>query len=362
MRTVPGVLVDRVNVAGSESGQQSNFFAQGRGRQGHRPGAWTAWSSPTWPPSAPRRATTRSTPSTRCSFTTGGNDVRVATGGLGIGLVTKRGTNSFHGSAGINFAHDDLQWSNLPDELVGDPRLQGNDKADHTDQIKDVSFDLGGPIVKDKLWFYGSYGKNDIRIRRLNQTSDKTLLTNYSAKLNWQAAEGDMVSAFWFLGDKTKIGRAGAAPVGQVLDGTLWNQGDATSSGPPGLQQAGVEPHLRAQLLPQPEGRVLQPGLRPRAPGRHGPAVHRRQRPQRVARHVRRAPVPAPAVHLQRARRPTSRAAWAATTSCASAAAIAGSTPPAPTPTPAAASSSATTRRPRASASHRAQFAKGKVA
>jgi hypothetical protein len=25
--------------------------------------------------------------------------------------------------------------------------------------------------VKDKLWFYGSYGKNDIRVRRLNQTA-----------------------------------------------------------------------------------------------------------------------------------------------------------------------------------------------
>src|SRR6185369_1795447 len=85
--------------------------------------------------------------------------------------------------------------------------------------------------------FYGSYGKNDIRIRRLNQTADKTLLTNYSAKLNWQAAQSDMISAFWFLGDKTKIGRAGAAPVGQFLDGTLWNQGDATSSGPPGFSK-----------------------------------------------------------------------------------------------------------------------------
>lgn len=29
MRTVPGVIVDRVNVAGSESGQQSNFFSKG---------------------------------------------------------------------------------------------------------------------------------------------------------------------------------------------------------------------------------------------------------------------------------------------------------------------------------------------
>ena len=98
-----------------------------------------------------------------------------------------------------------IDLRDLPDELKGDPRLQGSDKADHTDQINDYAFDLGGPILKDKLWFYGSYGKNDIRVRRLNQTADKTLLKNYSAKLNWQAGGSDMVSAFWFFGAKEKI-------------------------------------------------------------------------------------------------------------------------------------------------------------
>jgi hypothetical protein len=236
MRTVPGVIVDRVNVAGSESGQQSNVFSKGADAKD------TSWSLDGVV--ITDMAAIGASPSyytfdtfDEVSFATGGNDVRVATGGLGIGLVTKRGTNNFHGSAGINFAHDDLQWSNLPDELEGDPRLQGSDKADHTDQIKDMSFDLGGPIVKDKLWFYGSYGKNDIRVRRLNQTADKTLLTNYSAKLNWQAAPSDMISAFWFLGDKTKEGRAGAVNVAQALEGTLWNQGDATSDGPPGFSK-----------------------------------------------------------------------------------------------------------------------------
>ena len=144
MRTVPGVMVDRVNVAGSESGQQSNIFAKGADAKD------TTWSLDGVV--ITDMAAVGASPSyytfdtfDEVSFSTGGNDVRVATGGLGIGLVTKRGTNSFHGSAGINFAHDDLQWSNLPDELVGDPRLQGNDKADHTDQIKDVSLRPGRP-------------------------------------------------------------------------------------------------------------------------------------------------------------------------------------------------------------------------
>lgn len=236
LRTVPGVLVDRVNVAGSESGQQSNFFSKGADAKD------TVWSLDgviITDMAAVGASPTYYTFDTfdEVSFTTGGSDVRMPTGGIGIGLVTKRGTNNFHGSAGINFAHDKLQWSNLPDELAGDARLRGSDKADHTDQINDYAFDIGGPIVKDKLWFYGSYGRNDIRIVRLNQTADKTLLKNYSAKLNWQASGSDMVSAFWFFGAKEKFGRAGAAPVGQALEGTLWNQGDARSDGPPGLSK-----------------------------------------------------------------------------------------------------------------------------
>jgi hypothetical protein len=236
MRTVPGVIVDRVNVAGSESGQQSNVFSKGADAKDT---SWNLDGVVITDMAAIGASPSYYTFDTfdEVSFTTGGNDVRVATGGLGIGLVTKRGTNNFHGSAGINFAHDKLQWSNLPDELKGDARLLGSDKADHTDQIDDYSFDLGGPIIKDKLWFYGSYGKNDIRVRRLNQTADKTLLTNYSAKVNWQAGSSDMVSGFWFLGDKTKLGRAGAVNVAQALEGTLWNQGDATSSGPPGFSK-----------------------------------------------------------------------------------------------------------------------------
>jgi hypothetical protein len=234
MRTIPGVLVDRVNVAGSESGQQSNFFGKGADP---KDAVWSLDGVIITDMAAVGASPTYFTYDAfdEVNFTTGGNDVRVSTGGIGVGLVTKRGTNTFHGGAGGYYASDDLQSSNLPDELRGDPRLQGNDKADHTDQISDVSFDLGGPIVRDKLWFYGSYGRNDIRIRRLNQSFDKTLLSSYTAKLNWQASGSDMVSAFWFLGSKSKVGRTGAAGGVEHLDGTLWDQGNQYPSQPHGF-------------------------------------------------------------------------------------------------------------------------------
>jgi len=141
MRTVPGVLVDRVNIAGSESGQQSNFYGKGADI---KDSVWSLDGIVITDMAAIGASPTYFTFDTfdEVNFSTGGNDVRLATGGVGIGLVTKRGTNQFHGSANENFTHDKLQSSNLPTELVGDPRLKGSDKADHTQQINDYSFDL----------------------------------------------------------------------------------------------------------------------------------------------------------------------------------------------------------------------------
>ena len=98
MRTVPGVLVDRVNVAGSESGQQSNVFvAKGADAKDTM---WSLDGVVITDMAAIGASPTYFTFDTfdEVSFATGGNDVRMATGGIGIGLVTKRGTNSFHGS------------------------------------------------------------------------------------------------------------------------------------------------------------------------------------------------------------------------------------------------------------------------
>jgi hypothetical protein len=206
LRTVPGVQLDRLNQAGTESGQQSGYIGKGSTQQDSM---WVLDGVVITDPAAVGASPTYFDFDAfdEIAVTTGGADVRVATGGVGINLVTKRGTNAFHGNIGGYFTHDTLEASNLPDEMASDPRLRGSDKADHADQLADYGADIGGPIVRDKLWFWGSYGKQDLRLVRLNQTRDKTLLKDYSAKLNWQAASSNMFSAFWFLGQKQKFGR-----------------------------------------------------------------------------------------------------------------------------------------------------------
>jgi hypothetical protein len=220
---VPGVIVDRVNVGGNESGQQSGYVGKG-----------SLQADSMWNLDGVVITDTTSGGASSMYFdfdafdevavNTGGNDLKVQTGGVGINFVTRRGTNQFKGNFKYNLNNDSMESSNLPDELKGDPRLLGADKANHTDKIYDVGFDVGGPIVKDKLWFWGSYGKQDIKILRLAQTSDETILKDTNAKINWSASPNDQFSFFYFDGKKEKFGRD-PGQAGTSDDSFLWNQG-----------------------------------------------------------------------------------------------------------------------------------------
>jgi hypothetical protein len=253
MNQVPGALIDRVNIAGNENGQQAAVAGKGS-MAGDRVFSLdglvitdmsATGASPTYFDFDAFQ---------EINVSTGGGDLNMATGGFGINLVTKRGTNTFHG--GARFLATDERWesSNIQDAksriLLGNPnRLKGGvdhcnagsgerDKANYIDSIKDYGFDIGGPIVKDKLWFYGTYGKQDIKLCGIAGSPDDTVLPSYNFKLNWQAGSNTMVSAFYFLGSKQKFGRSPGTGYTEA-DGILWDQDNADTEGglPVGLSK-----------------------------------------------------------------------------------------------------------------------------
>jgi Tfp pilus assembly protein PilX len=246
MKAVPGVLVDRVNIAGNENGQQASMSSKGSTSTDQ---VWNIDGVTVTDMSSMSSASYYDYGAFQeINMTTGGTDMTMQTGGLGINLVTKRGTNAFHGSARYLIANHNQSFGNIKDQnqapynpaqLAQDPRLQNpdgsfRDQGDHINQISEYGFDLGGPIIKDKLWFYGTYGKQDIRLLRLIGTPDNTLLPSYNAKLNWQATSKTMVSAFYFLGSKKKFGRSPGSGL-QEENGVLFDQGNEyTKGGLPG--------------------------------------------------------------------------------------------------------------------------------
>ena len=202
MQLMPGVLVDRINVGGSESGQQSRFTA--RSDAGGFDTMWNIDGVTITDAAALGFSLTYYDFNAfeEVQFTTSSVDVRQQTGGLGVNMVTKRGTNQLHGMGRFLFAHDSLQGENIPADLkaIG---FRGN----RIERIAEFGADIGGSLVEDKLWIWGAAAKNDIRNTVITGFPDSTELTNFSGKVSWQVAPQNHFEVFLFRGEKVKIGR-----------------------------------------------------------------------------------------------------------------------------------------------------------
>jgi hypothetical protein len=81
-----------------------------------------------------------------------GNTADVDTPGVSVQLVVKSGGNEFHGRYEEIFQHNRFQSNNLDDKL----RAQGITAGNAVLYYNDLSGDLGGRIIRNKLWFYGA--------------------------------------------------------------------------------------------------------------------------------------------------------------------------------------------------------------
>lgn len=75
------------------------------------------------------------------------------TSGVLTNTIPKEGGNTFRGYFFGNFSNSGLQSDNLTDEL----RSIGLTRVNSVNKVWDVNPAGGGPIVKDRLWFYGGF-------------------------------------------------------------------------------------------------------------------------------------------------------------------------------------------------------------
>jgi hypothetical protein len=70
--------------------------------------------------------------------------------GAVFNVVTRQGSNAWHGDANAYFQSQGLTSRNTTDE-------QDEGLPYHRDKYNDATVQLSGPILKDRLWFFGSY-------------------------------------------------------------------------------------------------------------------------------------------------------------------------------------------------------------
>ena len=150
------------------------------------------------------------------TISTGGNDPSIATGCVRINFVTKRGGNSWRGSARFYITDGSLQQNTVADR---DGNLTGNYTADELypgyignaiDNIKDWGGEVGGPVVRDRFFVWGSYGKQDIK-QFVGASPDNTQLKNIHGKANIHLGDAFVLNYTYVKAQKTKQGRGASA-------------------------------------------------------------------------------------------------------------------------------------------------------
>lgn len=208
--TIPGIQSDRINIGGNESGQQSVFVSKGDD------GTNTSWTidGVEFTDHAAEGASQSYLDFgafEQISFTTGGSTVDSGASGASLNFVTKQGSNEHHGSMRLLFADQDFQSNNLPEGVQGNEIVETFEKG----------FEIGGPIIKDRFWYWGAFNQNTTDNRVVGGASDKTNLENLSFKLHGNITQVTRFSAFYTNGDKQKEGRgAGNTRAPE----TTWNQ------------------------------------------------------------------------------------------------------------------------------------------
>jgi hypothetical protein len=86
------------------------------------------------------------------SYQTSGAGADVSPGGVRMAIVAKDGGNEFNGSFFAGWTQGSWLANNLDDDL----RARGLGAAGGIDRIYDFNVGVGGPIKRDKLWFFGS--------------------------------------------------------------------------------------------------------------------------------------------------------------------------------------------------------------
>jgi len=87
------------------------------------------------------------------SYEVGAISAETSGGGVRVNIIPKEGGNTFSGSAFVNFATHEWQANNLTNDL----RQRGVTSTDTIDHLYDTSFAFGGPLKKDKLWFWTAH-------------------------------------------------------------------------------------------------------------------------------------------------------------------------------------------------------------
>lgn len=160
MAETPGVSMTRIDVGGSGAMSETGFTVYGMSNGGSQTAIEGIKGGMNYNDFGSF---------SEVQITTAGHTAEMAVPGVMRNLIAKSGGNSYHGAFYIDYEKDEWGARNIDDAklalgVTGGFDLDARD-TNRVDLYKDINGDVGGFVVKDKIWWYGSlrYNASDVR-------------------------------------------------------------------------------------------------------------------------------------------------------------------------------------------------------
>jgi hypothetical protein len=196
---IPGLYATSLDVGGSSFGTGSGPAARTFGRAG---GGVVSYDGMIWDQTYGDFGTYE-----EAQITTAAKGADSMNPGLTMNLVLKSGSNTFRGVGATQYQSGDFQSENITPDLLAKGYAPGVNKF--TKQ-RDYYGEVGGPILRDRLWFYASHRDASsgnlipgfIRLSDREQVEFYTKLQDPTAKVTYQMTKNNKVEGMFQFGRK----------------------------------------------------------------------------------------------------------------------------------------------------------------
>jgi hypothetical protein len=144
---------------------------------------------------------------------TSGQTAEMPNPGVQSQFIARSGGNQFAGEYHLDWYNNALQGSNIPDEYTVPTAFNNSPIRAHSNEIDryyDTDINVGGPIKRDKIWWFGTYRTQFNAVQQPNFQFDKTFdtkLWNAVGKGTYQINQKHKLVGYYQWGQKIQANR-----------------------------------------------------------------------------------------------------------------------------------------------------------
>jgi hypothetical protein len=144
---------------------------------------------------------------------TSGQSAEMPNPGVQSQFIARSGSNQLQAEYHLDWYNNSLQGVNIPDAYTEPTAFNNSPIRAHSNEIDryyDHDINAGGPLKRDRIWFFGTYREQFNAIQQPLFTFDKTFdtkLWNAVGKVTYQANQKNKFIGYYQWGQKTQPNR-----------------------------------------------------------------------------------------------------------------------------------------------------------